>query len=99
VIQVLYVNPGARGGQNVLSVVALFAAQSGVPAGEREAGLPVIHGLPGRLPSNERKVRPIVVGVAAHAILARPAWSHPNRVHASTLRKTVSDFGVAIQAF
>ena len=68
-------------------------------AREREPRLAMVHRLAVRLPSNERKVRAIVVGVALDAILARSAFPHPHRVHTAILRHAIPDLSVAIEAF
>jgi hypothetical protein len=79
--------------------MALLATQSCVAACERESRLPMVHGLAARLPTDEREIHAIVVGVALNAVFARPFCSHPDRVHTAVLRQPIPDFRVAIQAF
>jgi len=59
----------------------------------------MIHGLPVGLPTNERKVRTIMVGMALDAIFTCSLRSYPDRVHAAILRQPVSNFGMAIETF
>jgi hypothetical protein len=99
VVEVLYLNPRPSGGQDVLSSMALFTAQSDMFAGQREPCLAVVQRLSGRLPSDHLKVRAIMIGVASNAILARAVWPHPDRMHTAILREPIPNFCVAIQAF
>jgi hypothetical protein len=99
VIQIFHLNSCTRGRRDLSGVMTLLATQSGMAAREQESRLAMIHGLPARLPADQRKVRAIVVGVAPNAIFAGSVRSHPERMHAAVLRQAIPDFRVSIQAF
>ena len=66
-------------------------------ARKREAGFAVVHCFSIGLPPNQRKIRSIVLGVTAHAILARCIGCEPDCVHTTLLRDPLANFDVAIQ--
>ena len=97
-VQVLHRNARARGGRNVCGFVAVVAPDGRVTPGKREARLAVVHGLAVRLPANQREVGAIVLGVAGGAILSRCVRREPYSVHAASLRHSLPNLRMAIEA-
>ena len=79
--------------------MTIVAARGGVLAGERKASLAVVHGFAVGLPMNQRKVRAIVFGMAAHAVFAGRIRRQPHGVHPLPLRYALPDLCVTIQTF
>lgn len=77
--------------------MTIVTARGGVFAGERKARLAVVHGFAVGLPTNQRKVRPIVFGVATHAVLAGRVRRQPHGVHPLRLRYALPDLCVTIE--
>ena len=97
-VQILDLNAGSPARRNLLRVMALLAARGRVLPGQRKACLAMIQCLAVRLPADELKIRSVMFGVAADAILARRVSARPHGMHAATLRKPVPDFRVTFQA-
>ena len=68
-------------------------------AGKRKTRLAMVHRLSTGLPVNEREVHSVVVGVALGTILACYSRSDPYRMHTEFLNETITNFGMAVQAF
>ena len=94
-IQVLDLDLRALGRRHVLRTVALVASQTRVLAFERVSGLLVIEAI--RVPLDEGKILPVVLGVAAHAFLAGPRGDVIGGVQALVRRQARSNLRVAIQ--
>jgi len=77
--------------------VALVARQSRVFAFENVSRFLVVKGL--GVPFDEREIHPIVLGVAAGALLTRSWRNVVGCVQSLVSRDAGSDLGVALQAF
>ena len=98
-VQIFDEDAGPRRGGNMRSIMAIAAPHARVFPGERETGLAVIDGLPNGLPMNQRKVLPVVFGMAADAILAVRIRREPVCVHSMTLRQAITNLDVTLQTF
>ena len=99
VIEIFYLNSGPARRQDLLSIMAFFATQRRMFAGEGKTRLAMVHRLSTGLPVNEREVHSVVVGVALGTILACYSRSDPYRMHTEFLNETITNFGMAVQAF
>ena len=97
VVQILGLNAGTRRGRDIRGFMTIVTARGSVPAGKRKAGLAVIYSFAVGLPPNQRKIRSIVFGMAAHAVLAGSVGRQPNGMHPLSLHDALPDFRVTIQ--
>lgn len=77
--------------------MAIVTTDIGVPPGEGEAGLAVVHGFPVGLPTNQWKVRAIMFGMAAHTVFASHLRGQPNGMHSAPLRDAITNLRVTLQ--
>jgi hypothetical protein len=96
VIEIFYLNSGPARGQDLLSVMAFFAAQWRMFAGKRKTRLAMVQRLSTRLPVNQREVHSVVVGVALGTILTCYIRSDPDRMHTAILNETIANFRMAV---
>lgn len=93
-VQIFDLDAGALGGWNLLRGMALFACQAGMLAFQCESGLRVIEAF--RVPLNQRKILPVVIGVAGGASLARSGLNVVGGVQSLMRRHARCDFCVAL---
>lgn len=67
-------------------------------ANERKPRFAVIQGFAVGLPSDNREICPIVLGVAAHAVLTSCIWPYKSGVQSPALYQALANFGVTLEA-
>ena len=95
--QVLHLDLGALGGRDFVGGVALVACQTGVLAFKQIPGLLVVELI--LIPLDESEIYSVVIGVAAHALLARAGRNMVGTVQSPLSVDSLADVSVAAAAF